>query len=97
MNRNEQARDAVAEEIVRTNRPVWDTLPLERRDQALQRLCKAAGIDLGQAVKRMLIDSCPHCGSSNLDRGETGLDMCNGCGGLSRSGLTLAEAEEWKL
>jgi hypothetical protein len=33
---------------------------------------------------------CPHCGSSNVDGGVTGLDLCEDCGGLSRDGEILA-------
>lgn len=32
---------------------------------------------------------CPHCGSKDVDRGGTGLDACNRCGGLFRHGLAL--------
>lgn len=34
---------------------------------------------------------CPHCGSLDVDRGFTGLDLCNRCGGLSRGGRRLHE------
>jgi hypothetical protein len=33
--------------------------------------------------------ACPHCGSPAMDRGATGLDLCNDCGGLSRDGKVL--------
>jgi glycosyltransferase A (GT-A) superfamily protein (DUF2064 family) len=33
--------------------------------------------------------ACPHCESTNLDYGATGLDECNDCGGLSRDGEVL--------
>lgn len=36
--------------------------------------------------------SCPHCQSTNVDRGATGLDQCRDCDGLSRDGKTLSEA-----
>lgn len=36
--------------------------------------------------------SCPHCGSTNVDPGATGLDLCRDCGGLSRSGRALEPA-----
>lgn len=32
---------------------------------------------------------CPHCESTDMDRGATGLDQCNKCGGLSRDGVKL--------
>jgi hypothetical protein len=35
--------------------------------------------------------TCPHCGSSDVDRGATGLDECRQCGGLSREGRTLSD------
>lgn len=36
---------------------------------------------------------CPHCGGQDMDYGATGLNECNTCGGLSRGGKTLREAE----
>jgi hypothetical protein len=39
-------------------------------------------------------EPCPHCGSNNVDRGFTGLDLCEDCGGLSRAGKTLRQASE---
>lgn len=35
--------------------------------------------------------ACPHCGSPAMDRGATGLDLCNDCGGLSRDGKVLSQ------
>ncbi len=37
---------------------------------------------------------CPHCGSTDMDRGATGLDRCNNCDGLSRDGQVLALSQE---
>jgi len=33
--------------------------------------------------------TCPHCGADDLDKGATGLDLCDRCGGLSRDGRAL--------
>jgi hypothetical protein len=44
---------------------------------------------MGQSEK-----TCPHCGSTDIDPGATGLDMCRTCDGLSRDGLILSDWEE---
>ena len=53
----------------------------------LRALCDEAGVDWRSGL------TCPHCGGRKIDRGATGLDLCETCGGLSRDGRTLAEAE----
>lgn len=41
--------------------------------------------------------TCPHCQSTDLDLGATGLDLCKACGGLSRGGKTLREAGDYNV
>lgn len=53
----------------------------------------AAECELRDRAHTLKAQRCPHCGSSTLDRGFTGLDACSTCGGLSCSGRTLSSFE----
>lgn len=45
-----------------------------------------------QARMKAMLPPCPHCGSEDIHRGQFGLDACRTCDGLSRQGMTLAQA-----
>lgn len=62
-------------------------------------LVAAVGSGLWIHRLRTIVDAaadapCPHCKSGDVDRGRTGLDMCNRCGGLSRAGRPLRPGGE---
>lgn len=71
--------------------PTWaDANRAEEEFKAELRLCQAeayrdwlAKVNLAQY--REEYPNCPHCGSYDMDRGATGLDLCNKCGGLTRA------------
>ena len=39
---------------------------------------------------------CPHCGAGGLEKGATGLDLCDVCGGLSRDGRALRRNQAFR-
>jgi hypothetical protein len=72
-----------------------------RLDLHLQKLLPGDGLMLvaysGDTGLRLADDGqpvCPHCGSGDMDRGGTALDMCRTCGGMSRYGVPLVQAIE---
>lgn len=73
---------------------MWPELTPERREGYIQRVMEHGGMFREQAIDRLTGHLCPHCGSSDMDRGATGLDMCNVCGGLSRGGRSATESKE---
>lgn len=94
MNRHNQARMAATDRIVAEARARWSQMTEDQRGAAVERVCNSAGISRETALDRLTGTPCPHCGSTDIDRGATDLDACNACGGLSRNGQTLRAAAE---
>lgn len=67
----------------------WDTFEPYQRENWLTRIADGMGITRVMARARIEGDPCPHCDSLDVDRGATGLDLCNACGGFSRDGKEL--------
>jgi predicted RNA-binding Zn-ribbon protein involved in translation (DUF1610 family) len=85
------SRSGAVERIVQEARSRWPGLSLPQQEQYLARIMSAGGMFRNIALNRITGHPCPHCGHSDVDRGATGLDECNQCGGLSREGMTLQE------
>lgn len=87
MNRNERARDAVVERLVTEAKANWAGWPLRQQSSALTRICENGGLSAVEAMERIEGPGCPHCESTNMERGVT--DHCRVCGGVSRDGRPL--------
>lgn len=73
------------------DRPVMIAVPVEPVRELVDPEWAHGEARIVHADSRGLVP-CPHCGSTDVDRGGTALDMCRACGGMSRNGVPLVAA-----
>jgi hypothetical protein len=76
--RASSSRDAAIERICREYQARWESMTLNERGQALDRICSGGGVTRGEAIQRVSNPPCTSCGSTDLERGD--VNICNLCG-----------------